>query len=134
MPFSAQQMFDLVNDVESYPQYMSGCVGAEVLERSGEHLIARLRLAKAGVTQSFTTRNELRPPHCMTMKLVDGPFKVFRGTWTFTPLDNDACKVQFRLEYSFKNFLLGAAAGGIISHTASEQVEAVCKRAKAVYS
>jgi ribosome-associated toxin RatA of RatAB toxin-antitoxin module len=73
--YSAQQMFDLVNDIEAYPQYMDGCVGAKVLKREGEWLEARLELSKAGVSQSFVTRNQLQAPESMSMVLVDGPFK-----------------------------------------------------------
>lgn len=134
VPYSAQKMFDLVNDIETYPQFMTGCVSAKVLERSSDHLVARLELGKGGLTQSFTTRNELRPPEVMTMKLVDGPFKIFQGTWQFTPLNESSCEVRFHLEYQFSNFLLDAAAGGMMNQTAADQVQAVCERAKALYS
>lgn len=134
VPYSAQQMFDLVNDVETYPQFMTGCVSAKVLERTDDHLVARLELGRGGITQSFTTRNELRPPHTMTMNLVDGPFKVFQGTWSFTPRNETSCEVRFHLEYKFSNFLLDAAAGGMMSQTAGDQVKAVCDRAKQLYS
>ncbi len=131
--FSAQQMFELINDIESYPQYMTGCVDAKILDRGDHWLVAKLDLAKSGVNQSFTTRNTLIPPERMTMELVDGPFKIFKGTWSFTEVDEHSCKVQFHLEYEFSNFLLGMAAGGMMNQLAGEQVEALCNRAKSIY-
>lgn len=132
--FSAQQMFDLVNDIEAYPNYMAGCEGASILERGDDWVIARLDLAKSGLHHSFTTRNTLQPPSHMTMELVDGPFKRFRGTWQFRSLNESSCEVHFHLEYEFSNFLIGIAAGPVLNQLAGEQVDSVCQRARAVYN
>lgn len=133
MHYSAQQMFDLVNDIEAYPQYMEGCVGAKILARGDDWLEARLDLSKAGVTQSFITRNQLQVPHKMSMSLVDGPFNYLRGVWLFTPLNEQACKVSFSLEFEMKSRLLGMAAGKLFESVGSKQVDALCARAKQVY-
>ncbi len=131
--YSAQQMFDLVNDIEAYPQYMEGCVGAKVLARGDDWLEARLDLSKAGVAQSFITRNQLQAPHRMSMSLVDGPFNYLRGVWQFTPLNEQACKVGFLLEFEMKNRLLGMAVGKLFESVGTKQVDALCARAKQVY-
>lgn len=131
--YSAQQMFALVNDIEAYPQYMDGCTSAKILKREGDWLEARLELSKAGVTQSFVTRNLLQPPERMSMTLVDGPFKRLEGCWQFTPLAVDACKVSFELEFELQNKLLGLAVGKLFETVASKQVDALCARAKHVY-
>ncbi len=131
--YSAQQMFDLVNDIESYPQFMDGCVGARVLARGDDWLEARLELSKAGVSQSFVTRNQLQPPLAMTLNLVDGPFKYLRGAWHFTPLGEAACKVAFTLEFELQNRLLGLAVGKLFEAVSNKQVDALCVRAKQVY-
>ena len=131
--YSAQQMFDLVNDIEAYPQYMDGCVGAKILRRESDWLEARLDLQKAGVTQSFITRNHLLPPTTMTMTLVDGPFSKLHGCWRFTPLSDTACKVSFELEFEMKNRLLGMAVGKLFEAVANRQVDALCTRAQTVY-
>lgn len=130
---SAQQMYDLVNDVESYPKYMAGCVGAVVLDRQKDSLTARLDLAKAGIRQSFTTRNKLQPPERITMELVNGPFRRFHGRWEFRPIDDSSCEVVFRLDYEFSSFLLGLTAAPLINAVVGEQVDAVCQRAMALY-
>ncbi len=131
--YSAQQMFDLVNDIEAYPQYMDGCVGAKILKREGDWLEARLDLNRAGVNQSFITRNHLQAPESMSMTLVDGPFKYLRGCWRFTALNETACKVSFDLEFELQNKLLGMAAGKLFESVASKQVDALCLRASQVY-
>jgi len=131
--YSAQQMFDLVNDIEAYPQYMEGCVGAKILARGDDWLEARLDLSKAGVTQSFITRNQLHPPHQMNMQLVDGPFNYLRGVWQFTPLNEQACKVSFLLEFEMKSRLLGMAVGKLFEAVGTKQVDALCARARQIY-
>jgi ribosome-associated toxin RatA of RatAB toxin-antitoxin module len=131
--FSAQQMFDLVNDIEAYPQYMDGCSGARILKREGDWLEAELELSKAGITQRFITRNHLQAPTRMSMALLDGPFKRLEGCWLFTPLSDAACKVSFELEFELQNRLLGMAMGKMFEHAASKQVECLCARARQVY-
>lgn len=131
--YSAPQMFDLVNAIEDYPKFMEGCANARVLQRGENWLEARLELQKMGIRHAFTTRNTLNAPERMTLQLVDGPFKTFRGVWQFTTLTPTACKVEFELDYEFANALLGFAAGKWMELVASEQVEALCRRAKQVY-
>lgn len=131
--FSAPQMFALVNAIEDYPQFMDGCISGQVLASGEGWLEARLVIKKLGLQQAFTTRNLLQPPTRMTLQLVDGPFKVFKGVWQFKPLTPHACKVEFSLDYEFNNLLLGIAAGKWMEAVASEQVDALCRRAKQVY-
>ena len=131
--YSAQQMFDLVNDIEAYPKYMDGCVGAQILKREGDWLEARLDLSKAGISQSFITRNHLQSPSLMSMTLIDGPFQSLHGFWRFTALGENACKVSFDLEFELKNRLLGMAIGKLFESVASKQVDALCARAKVIY-
>jgi ribosome-associated toxin RatA of RatAB toxin-antitoxin module len=128
-----QQMFDLVNDIEAYPSYMSGCAAAKVLQRDDKSVTARLDLEKAGLRQSFTTRNTLNAPESISMALVEGPFRRLQGLWQFKPLANGGCQIEFRLEYEFANFLLGLAAGKMMAQLVNEQVDAVCRRAQTLY-
>ncbi|WP_299595467.1 type II toxin-antitoxin system RatA family toxin [uncultured Microbulbifer sp.] len=131
--YSASQMFDLVNDVASYPQFLPGCRAAEILHRDEDTLEARLDLSRAGINQSFITRNRLYRPDRMELVLVDGPFSTFNGCWTFTPLAENACKVMFALEFQVQNRLLGAAAGKLFSGISNQMVDAMCERAGQIY-
>ena len=133
LPFSAQQLFDLVNDVESYPGYLDGCVGASVL-RSEEGLMeARLELARAGIRQSFSTRNYLVAASQITLELLDGPFEYFRGCWDFHPLGDSACKMTLNLEFSIAGMVRGAAASRLFNAVTNDLVDAVCRRARQLY-
>lgn len=133
VPFSDKQMFALINDIERYPEYMPGCVGAEVLGH-GEHWVdARLDLAKMGVKQSFSTHNTLLPPSSMKMSLIEGPFKRLEGEWQFQSLSDSACKVVFWLEFDVSFSIMAVALPRLMEHVASEQVDALCRRAKDTY-
>lgn len=134
LPYSAQQVFGLINDVEAYPEYMDGCVGVEVLGRTEQWMEARLDLSKAGLQYSLVTRNRLLPPHSVAMELVDGPFDEFSGLWTVKPLGPDACKVSLALEFTLANRVLGKAAKVLFKPMADNLVDALVKRAQALYS
>ncbi len=90
--FSAEQMFDLVNDVAKYPEFLPGCSGSKVIESSENAMVASVDVSKAGISKTFTTSNELVSGSAILMKLVDGPFKTLQGGWHFTPLDEHAVR------------------------------------------
>lgn len=131
--YSAQQMFELINDIDAYPHFMSGCIAAQVLEKSDSIVEARLTLGKSGFQQSFVTRNELTPPTLMVMRFVEGPFKFFEGTWEFKILAENACKVSLELEFEFSSPILAMTVGKWFEETAGKQVDALCRRADEVY-
>lgn len=132
--YSAQSMYELVNDVASYPTFMEGCYGAEVLDQTDTSMLARLQLRKAGVKVNLTTSNKLTPYSSIEMHLQDGPFKHLKGLWSFTPLSDDACKVSLDLQFEFSSRSLSMAASGLFSGVASNLVESLCKRANEVLS
>ena len=133
LPYSNQQLFDLVNKVEDYPRYMSGCIATRVFEQTSTTMVAELTVAKAGVQRSFTTRNELQAPERIVMTLEEGPFDSFEGVWAFTHLAESACKVSFDLRFSVSGALTAQALTSLISTVGSDMVDAVCARAKQVY-
>ena len=130
---SDQAMFDLVNDVASYPQFMQGCQTAEVFEHTEQQMVARLDLKKGGVKTSFMTRNRLQAPSEIEMNLEDGPFKSLKGVWRFKSLTPQACKVSLDLEFEFNNMAVGLAASKLFSSMANELVDSLCRRADQIY-
>jgi ribosome-associated toxin RatA of RatAB toxin-antitoxin module len=130
---SAEEMFDLVNDIEQYPKFLPGCAGARVINRSDEELVGELTLSKAGVSQTLVTRNLLERPSSIRMELVEGNFSAFDAHWTFTPINEKACRVSLIMEFKFKSSLLGFAAEKLFSAVANSQVDAIVKRARQVY-
>lgn len=134
LPFSDQQLYALVNDVEAYPQYMDGCVGSQVLRSEAHEMEARLDLARGGIKQSFTTLNQLKPHECIHLTLVDGPFDRFDGVWRFEALAEQACKITLDLEFTVKSSLLSVAAAHLFDRVAGSLVDAVVARAQTVYA
>ncbi|POU03808.1 ubiquinone-binding protein [Escherichia sp. ESNIH1] len=134
VPYSAEQMYQLVNDVKSYPEFLPGCTGSRVLESSPTQMTAAVDVSKAGISKTFTTRNTLTNNQSILMQLVDGPFKQLMGGWRFTPLSPDACRIEFNLDFEFTNKLIELAFGHVFKELASNMVQAFTHRAKEVYS
>lgn len=126
-------MYALVNDIESYPEFMSGCVNAQVLASGEDFLEARLDLKKAGLEKSFVTRNTLVPDERIELHLVDGPFKTLEGVWEFRALNEEACKVSLSLTFEFESRLIALAADPWFESVGNQLVSAVVGQAKKVY-
>lgn len=106
---SAARMFTLVNDVPHYPARFDWCDGAEVLETSGDRMVARLDLRLGAFRTWFVTENRLSPPHHIDLQLIDGPFRRLRGRWEFHAIDESACRVTLTLEFEPAVRLLSGA-------------------------
>jgi ribosome-associated toxin RatA of RatAB toxin-antitoxin module len=133
LPYSAEQVFNIVNDVASYPEFLPWCGGSSVLSETDYEMQASVTIAKAGIKQTFVTKNHLVPGRRIEMDLVDGPFKYLKGEWEFKVLDVDACKIIFEIEFEVSNSLLNAAIGAIFEQIASTMVDSFCERAKQIY-
>lgn len=131
--FSAQQMYELVNDIDSYPEFLPGCVASRIVSETDDTITAALDVAKVGIRKTFTTRNKLTPHQYISVELVDGPFKSLHGGWTFTPLDSEACKVELNLDFEFTSRLIEIAFGGVFKELANAMVQSFSERAKEVY-
>ncbi|MBA4329981.1 MAG: ubiquinone-binding protein [Polaromonas sp.] len=134
--YSAAEMFALVTDVASYPQFLPWCDQAGVVEEDADGMTARVGISFAGLSQSFTTRNTHVKDSKVSLKLVDGPFSKLDGHWEFTPLGDGsqrACKVNFSLRYDFDNAALAALVGPVFDKIAGSMVDAFVKRATQVY-
>ncbi|MDF7680692.1 type II toxin-antitoxin system RatA family toxin [Enterobacteriaceae bacterium ESL0689] len=133
VPFSVEQMYQLVNDVLSYPEFLSGCIGSRIIESTPTQMIAAIDVSKAGISKTFTTRNTLIPHQSILVNLVDGPFKKLTGSWQFTALSPDACKIEFHLDFEFSNKWIEMAFGRIFKELAVNMVQAFTIRAKKIY-
>lgn len=132
--FSAMQMYALVNDVESYKEFLPGCVGGKVLEFDGKTMLASVDVSKAGISKTFTTRNHVVEGKSIELTLENGPFKHLLGQWIFTELAEDACKVDFELSFEFSSPLVELAFGKVFKELMSSMVTAFTSRAKVIYS
>lgn len=132
--FSAESMFDLVNDVGAYPEFIPGCAETKILEQDDERMRASMLISKAGVKQWFTTENVLSKGNYINMQLVDGPFTHLQGGWSFTALADNACKIELSLDFEFSSKLAEMAFGKVFSSIATNMVSAFTDRAKKVYA
>lgn len=133
VPYSRAQMFDLVADVEKYPEFMPWCGGTRVLERDEHGMRASVTISFAGVRQAFTTQNHHEYPGLITLDLVDGPFSLLTGRWEFNELAPQACKVLFTMEYAFSSRALEAVVGPVFNRIASSFIDSFTRRAQDRY-
>lgn len=133
VPHSAEQMFTLVDRVEDYQAFLPWCGGIDLIERSEKTTTATIYIDYHGLKQSFTTQNQKQFPNKMEMQLKDGPFKHFNGQWRFIALNENACKIEFILEYEFSNAILGKIISPVFSHIANTFVDSFVTRAEQVF-
>ncbi len=131
--YAAEQMFDLVNDVNNYPYFLPWCSGVEVKRHDEMGMEAKIHINFKGIRQHFATHNKHQRPTYIEMEFTDGPFKKFTGYWRFKPLREDACKIEFGLHYEFSNMLLEKLIGPVFDHIANTFVESFLKRAEYVF-
>lgn len=131
--YSAEQMFDLVEDVESYAQFLPWCAGARIVADHEGGVDASIDIAYKGIRATFTTRNQHRYPEQIRLELIDGPFRALTGHWDFLALRAGACKVQLSLEYAFASGLLGRAVAPVFDAIANSMVDSFALRAEQLY-
>ena len=131
--YSAQQMYDLVCDIDAYPQFLPWCGGSRILKHEGEVIEAELLIAKGGFKKAFSTRNRVENGSKMTISLLNGPFSYMEGAWNFTPLREDACKISLDLEFEMPGKLANLAFGAVFNQICNTMVSSFTGRAKQVY-
>lgn len=131
--YTPKQMYDLVNDVRSYPHYLPLCRETRILAQSPSSMKACITLAKGKIKFSFTTANTMEEGKRINMRLVEGPFKYLRGLWVFEPSARGGCEASFKLDFEFSNAVLGLAFGGFFKDVAESLVETFCKQADLLY-
>ena len=133
-PYTHQQIFDLVNDVESYHLFIPWCYDSVLEEQRHDHsIVATLYIQNKGIKVSFTTLNRVTPDGGIIMELVSGPFQHLQGEWKFIPLGADGCKIVFCLNYEFSNRAYAVLLSSIFEKITNSIVSAFLERAKQVY-
>jgi len=131
--YSVEQMFQLINDVLAYPQFLPDCSNSKIISEDENSVTASLLVTKAGLNKWFTTKNTHISNQQVKLELVDGPFNKLHGHWLLTELSEDACKVSLELEYEFSNKMFDLAFGRVFNHLTNHMVQAFTQRAKEVY-
>lgn len=133
LPYSAVQVYDLVADVERYPEFLPWCTGARVLTREGELVTAELALARGKVSTRFTTRNRLVRAEFLEMRLLEGPFRALEGRWDFRPIGDAGSRVELRMMFETHGSLTGLLLGPVFEGICNQLVDAFAQRARRIY-
>jgi len=133
LPYSAAQIFDLVGDIERYPDFLPWCSAALIVGSAPREVVAQLTIMKGRISERFTTRNVLTYPDSIELQLVEGPFKRLSGMWRFTGLESQGSKVELELDFEMSKSLIQKSLGILFAHAAGTMVDAFCSRARLVY-
>ena len=125
----AQKMFQLVDSVENYPQFLPWCGSTQIIERDNDKTIASIDINYKGIRQTFTTENTKKQNQEMIIKLIDGPFKSLSGEWMFKNLDKDSCQIELKLEYEFSNVILEKLISPVFNMIANTFIDEFIKEA-----
>jgi ribosome-associated toxin RatA of RatAB toxin-antitoxin module len=127
---SPARMYQLINDIEHYPQFVPYCTAARVVSRKDNEVVATLNIKRGPLRAEFTTRNLLEADKRVLMQFVSGPFRVLEGLWTLTPLGELGCRVELEMRFEFANRVAGALFEPLFEDTAASLVDAFVKRAR----
>jgi len=133
VPHTAEHMFALVEDVDSYPEFLPWCNDVEVHSREGNVVEVTLELHRGKISRRFRTRNTMRPTEAMNLELVSGPFRHLNGGWQFLPLGDTGSKVSLHMEFEFDSRTLDALIGRYFEHICNALVDAFTQRANEIY-
>ena len=124
------EMYALINDIESYPQFLPWCTHARIEARSDVEIIATLGVGQGGLHGEFTTRNTLEPERRIRMQLMSGPFRTLEGEWRLTPIDTSGCRIELSLRFAFKNPLTALLLESRFAATVGSLLDAFVARAR----
>ena len=127
---SPDRMYELINDIQRYPEFVPWCTAARVESRKEGEVVATLTIKRGPLRAEFTTRNLLEPGKRVLMQFVSGPFRVLEGLWTLTPLGDLGCRVELEMRFEFANRVAGTLFAPLFEDTAASLVDAFVKRAR----
>lgn len=134
MPYSREQVYALVNDIHSYPEFLPWCAAAQIKELNETYLTAEIIIVKGPIRVTFMTKNELLPPEKIKMHLHSGPFRELEGFWQFDALSEKACRVTLQIQFEFENKLLCMSVSSVFQQILSSLVDAFLDRARVLYA
>mgnify|MGYP006415559553 FL=1 len=126
-------MFELVNNIDDYSQFLNWCDSSSILNQSDNQITASVQINQGGLKQSFSTLNTLTPYKSIEMQLLDGPFDELSGEWRFETLGENASKVHLTLQFKFKSMLIDMALSPVFKSITNSQLDAFVSRAKYIY-
>ncbi len=133
LPYPAGFMYELVNDVKSYPEFLPWCGEVEIHAEAELEMEASINIRGAGLNQWFKTRNAMLPGESIVMELVEGPFRQLSGVWRFVDIGDDGCKIELEMNFEFKRGLASAIIAPAFTRIANTLVDSFCERARELH-
>ena len=133
LPYSADRMFALVADVKSYPQFLPWVVATRVRSDDGTVMIADMMVGFKALREKFTSRVTRNAPHDIKVEYIEGPLSHLENLWHFEPTGPDSCRIDFSVDFAFKNPIFEALAGTYLDRAFRKMVGAFEKRAEDLY-
>jgi coenzyme Q-binding protein COQ10 len=132
LPYTPAEMFDLVADIEKYPEFLPWCVGTRIRSREGSLVVADMIIGYKMFRESFTSRVTLSKPDRIDVEYSDGPFRYLHNHWIFEPDGKGTC-IDFFVDFEFKSRILQAMIGVVSGEAVRIMVNAFERRAETVY-
>lgn len=132
-PYTPEQLFALVADVEKYPEFLPWCRAARILERKDNEFLGELVISFAHLTESYVSRVVLQHPRAISVTMVSGPFEHLTNNWTFTPATGGGTTIDFALDFKFRSRILEKMIGGLFKKATAKMVDAFKARADQLY-
>ncbi len=133
VPYTSDEMYVLVNDIESYPSFLPWCTEAKILSQQEESLTATLSMALGKIKQSFTTENTMQDGSRIDIQLIEGPFKHLSGYWRFIQENEQSCHIHLHMHFEFKNKIIKQTLGRAFYKVMDTLVESFVQRAQQIY-
>ena len=133
LPYTSEQLFDLVADVERYPEFLPWCIAVRVRERKPDLVVAETLIGFKMVRERFTSRVELKRPSCIDVTFAEGPFRYLNNHWVFTELPDGGCEIDFFVDFEFRSAILQKLIGLLFNEAVRRMVTAFEGRAKQLY-
>jgi len=132
LPYTCEQLFALVADIERYPQFLPWCRAARIVERGEKEFLGELVISFAHMSESYVSRVTLSAPEAIDVTMVKGPFEYLVNRWKFTPKPG-GCEIDFFIDFKFRSRLLDKMIGPLFSRATDKMVAAFRTRADALY-
>ena len=133
LPYTPEKLYNLVSDVEKYPDFLPWCIALRVRSREVKMINADMIIGFKFFREKFTTHVTLNPPRRIDVEYLDGPFKYLNNHWIFKPIDDGACEIDFYVDFEFKSILLQKSIGAVFNESVQKMINAFEARAHHIY-
>jgi coenzyme Q-binding protein COQ10 len=133
LPYTPEQLYLLVSDIEKYPEFLPWCIALRIRKRDTAQINADMIIGFKVFREKFTTRVSLDPPYRLDVEYLDGPFKYLNNHWIFNPMGEGGCEIDFYVDFEFKSMILQKAIGVVFNEAVQKMINAFEARAHKIY-